>query len=143
MLTLVMLVAAILQGGTPSPARDTVNTIAKGADSGIDSARQVTVRTPEAWAALWREHAPDRAVPQVDFAREMVVGVFLGSRPTAGFGVEIVGTRQEGGALIVMYRETSPGRDSITAQILTAPYHLAAVPAFAGEVRFEQTAAKF
>ena len=58
----------------------------------------------------------------------MVVGVFLGSRPTAGFGVEIVSAREEQGALVVRYRETRPAADAIAAQVLTSPYHLVAVP---------------
>ena len=38
--------------------------------------------------------------------REMVVAVFLGSRPTAGYSVEIVGATDDGGVLVVQYRET-------------------------------------
>jgi hypothetical protein len=30
--------------------------------------------------------------------------------------------------------------DALTAQILTAPYHLAAVPKYDGEVRFQRVA---
>ena len=40
------------------------------------------------------------------------------------------------GTLVVEYVETAPSRDAITAQILTAPYHLAAIPKHDGEVRF-------
>ena len=58
----------------------------------------------------------------------MVVGVFLGGRPTAGYGVEIVGVREEHGALVVEYGETRPPAARITAQVLTAPYHLVRFP---------------
>ena len=34
--------------------------------------------------------------PKVDFATEMVVGVFLGSRPSAGFAVEILAVEEQG-----------------------------------------------
>ena len=40
--------------------------------------------------------------------------------------------------MIVQYVETSPGRDAITAQMLTSPYHLVAVPMHDGEVRFQK-----
>ena len=74
------------------------------------------------------------------FGKEIVVAVFMGSRPTAGFSVEIVSTRVDGVALVVQYRETRPARDAIVAQILTMPYHIAAVPKRAGvtDVRFEK-----
>ena len=123
---------ALLQGSGSVPIR----TIDKGQDSAIDSARQVTVDGPEEWAKLWREHAPNRPMPQVDFLRDIVVGVFLGTRPTAGFGVEITAGRKEGAGLVVQYRENRPPPGAIAAQVLTAPYHLVVVPKHS-EVRFE------
>jgi hypothetical protein len=128
------LLAACLQGSAMSAQPITID---KGAESAVDAPRQVTVRTLAEWQTLWRLHAPGRPVPEVDFARSMVVGVFLGTRPTAGFAVDIVGTRQDHGSLIVQYRETRPGRDTISAQIITAPFHLATIPRFDGDVRFE------
>jgi hypothetical protein len=77
----------------------------------------------------------------VDFSKEMVVGVFLGSRPTAGYTLEIVSATQDGGKLTVRYREASPPRDAITAQVLTSPYHIVALPFFPGEVKFEKAGA--
>jgi hypothetical protein len=129
----ILLLAALLQSGT-APMR----TLDQGNQSGVDEARQVVVRSASEWTALWRLHSPDRARPEVDFSREMVVGVFMGSRPTAGFEVEIRGTRESGGALIVQYRETLPAARAMTAQILTMPYHLVAVPTRSGEVKFEK-----
>jgi hypothetical protein len=87
---------------------------------------------------FWRGHSPDRTLPAVDFYQEMVVGIFLGSRPTAGYSVEIVRTLVRGGALVVQYVEKSPGRGDVTAQVVTMPYHLAAVLKHAGEVKFEK-----
>ena len=68
----------------------------------------------------------------------MVVGVFLGSRPTAGYSVEIVRTTEQPDGLVVEYREGSPARDMMTAQVITTPYHLVAVPKRTGEVKFEK-----
>lgn len=114
-----------------------MRTIAKGTQSDVEEPKMVTIRSAAEWAALWRTHAPDRSLPTVDFSREMVAGVFLGSRPTAGFQVEIVGVRNEPDALVVQYRVTVPGRDAVTAAVLTAPYHLVALPTRAVEVKFE------
>jgi hypothetical protein len=115
-----------------------VRTLDKGDISFTDSARQVTARTEAEWAAIWRQHAANRPEPTVDFSREMVVGVFLGSRPTAGNGVQIVGTRVDQGALVVEYRERRPARGDVTAQVVTSPYHLVALPVRQGAVRFEK-----
>lgn len=139
MMFVCLLIATALQAGAPVPA---VRTIHKGHESAIDSPRQVTARTPAEWARLWKSHSWDRQMPKVDFSKDMVVGVFMGSQPTAGHGVEIVGTRREGNTLVVEYRVMKPNRDAMTAQILTSPYHLAAIPKFAGEVKFQAAADK-
>ena len=102
MLSLIAAFLMTLQA--PAPIRS----IDKGLDSQMDAARQATVRTAAEWEALWRLHGGERTRPAVDFGKEMVVAVFMGSRPTAGFSVEIVGTRVDGPALVVQYRETRP-----------------------------------
>ena len=130
----VLLIVALLQ----SP--QTFRSIGRGPMSGIDEPRQVTVRTLADWTTLWRSHAPgSQPMPPVDFSRETVVGVFAGTRPTSGYGVEIVRAADVNGALIVDYVETRPAPGTVTAQVLTAPYHLVAVPKHDGEVRFQKT----
>lgn len=130
-----MLLVAVTLQGDGSPA---IRSLARGDQSNIDDTRQAVARTEAEFTALWRQHAPDRPAPTVNFSREMVVGVFLGSRPTAGFAVTIVGTREQNGALVVQYRETRPARGLVTAQVITSAYHIAALPARAGNVKFER-----
>ena len=130
---LVLVLAALLQSTPPA-----IRTVGKGPTSAIDEPRQVTVRSAAEWVALWKEHGANAPLPAVDFSREMVVGVFSGTRPTAGYGVGILRAAGDSGALIVEYVETRPSPDSITAQILTAPYHLAAMPKHEGEVTFKK-----
>jgi PrcB C-terminal len=114
-------------------------TIEKGEQSNIDQATQVVVRDAAAWRALWQRHAPDRPMPQIDFGKESVVAIFLGSKPTAGYNVTIVSTTEGGGALIVRYREARPAAGAITAQVITFPYHIVAIPKVtATNVRFER-----
>jgi hypothetical protein len=138
---LILLLAAWLQAGAPSATAHApmLRTIDKGFESNVDESKTVVVRDAAAWKTLWHGHAPNRALPAVDFSKEMVVAVFMGSRTTSGYDVTIQATREEGGALVVAYRDTMPARDAMTAQVITAPYHLAAVPMHAGDVRFEKT----
>src|SRR5262245_10653403 len=133
---LLFLLAALFQGAAAPSA--TMKSVDKGAMSAIESQRQVTVRTPEEFATLWKAHARDRKMPDVDFGSTMVVGIFLGSRPTGGYSAEIVGAEPDGNTLVVKYKETRPGRGVMTTQVLTAPFHLVAVPKFDGQVRFEK-----
>ena len=128
-----VLLAAILQATVP------MRSIDKGVMSNMDDGRQASARSTEEWATLWNLHAGERTRPNVDFSREIVVAVFMGTRPTAGFSVEIVGVRQEGQALVVSYKETRPSPDSVAAQVLTSPYHIVAVPrGSTTDVKFER-----
>ena len=119
-------------------AGDAVRTVDKGEQSNIDEAKQVVVRTEAEWTRLWQQHSPDRKRPAVDFAKEMVVGVFMGSRPTAGYNISIVSTFAKDGSVLVRYQESTPRPGALTAQVLTFPYHLVAVPKANGEVKFEK-----
>ncbi len=114
-------------------------TIEKGDQSNIDDAKQVLVRTEAEWTRLWLQHNPDRPRPAVDFSKEMVVAVFMGSRPNAGFSTAIVSATAANGALVVRYKETMPGPGSVSAQILTFPYHLVAIAkADVKDVKFQK-----
>ena len=132
-IALPLLIAAGQASGVP------MKTIDQGTQSRVDEARTVVVRSDEEWAKLWRAHAPEKPRPPVDFSHDMVLGVFLGTRPTAGYGVEIVGTgEQPADSFVVQYRVASPARDAMTAQVITTPYHLVAVPTHASAVKFEK-----
>jgi hypothetical protein len=127
--------AAMSAQAGPPPSR----TIEKGDQSNIDAAKQVLVRTDAEWTALWRQHSPDRPKPKVDFSKEMVIGLFMGSRSNAGFSTAVTTTTAANGALIVKYTETIPAQGAITAQILTFPYHLVAIPrSDVKDVKFEK-----
>jgi VWFA-related protein len=107
--------------------------------SGIDRGEQIVARTQGEWEAIWRRHAAGRPVPAVDFSRDMVVGVFLGSRPSGGFGVQITRIERVGDALVVTWAEQTPAPGQTAAQVMTAPSNLVTVPRHTGPVRFERT----
>jgi protease stability complex PrcB-like protein len=149
MLLAFTLAAALVQpppaagAAQPATTAPTMKTIDKGEHSNMDDAAQVVAKTAQEWQRLWQKHAPDRPRPAaVDFSKEMVLGVFLGSRPTAGYMVEIASATQSNGTLVVRYRESAPPRGAITAQVLTSPYHLVTVPFFPGDVKFEKEPAR-
>jgi hypothetical protein len=106
--------------------------------SGVDRAQQVVIRTDAEWQRLWRDHAPGRPAPAVDFTKQMVLAVFLGSRPSAGYGVQITDVQSAGSDLIVRWLETRPAAGTSSATVMTAPSHLVAVPRRDGAVRFEK-----
>jgi hypothetical protein len=115
-----------------------IRTVDKGVQSNVDNRLLASARTEAEWTTLWKRHNFDKPVPRVDFSKEMVVAVFMGSRPTAGFSVEIVAAAERDEKFVVGYRETQPAPGGITAQVLTAPYHIAAVPKFPLSIEFQK-----
>jgi hypothetical protein len=102
-------------------------TLAQGSNSHIMEPRQLVVRSAAEWQTLWKAHSPQPA-PVVDFSRSIIVGVFLGSRPTAGYEAAITAVKSQGGKAIVEYVEHRPEVGAIVAQVLTSPFHLVSIP---------------
>jgi uncharacterized membrane protein len=112
-------------------------TIAKGNDSHLVEPRRVGVRDPQAFAAVWAAHAGAAAAPpSVDFDERMVIAVFAGQRPTAGYDVDVRGVDRVGSTLVIDVHESQPDPSRVAAQILVSPYHVVTVPRDDGEIRF-------
>ena len=94
---------------------------------GLSAPARTVVRDPVIWADLWARAnahiAPVPKAPAVDFTKEMVALAALGERRTAGFSVEIVGARKEGGRLVLLVAEREPAKDAVVAAATTAPWH--------------------
>lgn len=126
----------VLLAQAPDPA---LVTIARGEFSGVSDAKETLVRTAAEWGALWKAHsASQAAAPAVDFSQEAVAAVFLGSRPTGGFRVEITGARREVDTLVIEYVERRPDPADIVTQVVTSPYHIVKIPRHNGTVRFQR-----
>jgi hypothetical protein len=111
--------------------------VARGSSSALDEPRTVVVRTADEWRTLWTSHTT-APLPRVDFSRLMVVGVFLGIRPTAGFSVRIQAVRRTSDGAVVEYAEQTPDPDAMTAQVLTAPFHMITIPRDIQTVEFKK-----
>jgi hypothetical protein len=67
----------------------------------------------------------------------MVIAVFIGERPTGGYGIEIESIDAYADRITVNIVETEPGPDELTTQALTYPYHIVTTEKTEMEVRFE------
>jgi hypothetical protein len=120
----------------PVPDPVPFKTLDAGLQSGLEQARNVVVRMPDEWKVLCAQYAEGRKCPAVDFSRSTVVGVFLGTRPTAGYAAEITRVERDGDTLVVTWREKKPGPGEMAAQMMTMPYLLVTVDRFAGPITF-------
>ena len=116
-----------------------LTTIAKGDASRIAERRRVLVRNPEEWTALWAAHAgPSETAPSVDFSSSIVAAAFAGERPSAGYGIDIVGAVEEEGGTRLLVEDRAPAAGTANAQILTSPFHIVSLALAPGELRWTE-----
>jgi hypothetical protein len=111
----------------------------KGLYAGIRTPTEKVMRTPTEWAALWRQAHANRtppAAPSVDFAKEMVIAVFMGQRSTGGYSIAIENVAFGEKEIRVTVREQTPPPDAIVTQALTQPFHMVVVRKSALPVKF-------
>jgi hypothetical protein len=133
-----ILAAIVLMTSMQSGPQAELETIVRDNMSNVEDAKQAVARTPAEWAALWRLHAGDQPAPKIDFTKRTVVAVFLGTRPSAGYAVEVSGTKPAGKTLIVEWSEHTPKPGNVSAQVMTSPSHLVSIPKFDGEITFQK-----
>ena len=112
--------------------------VAHGPLSNRATPSDVVMRTTDEWESLWRSLPTKQDPPSVSFAETMMVGIFVGNRPTAGYRVEVTGVRLDGDTLVVSWREVEPAAGAVVNQTVTTPFALAAVSRHEGPVRFEK-----
>ncbi len=103
--------------------------------NGAEKSEQHVLGTREEYEA-WFEQARRRYPPsaaEVDFAREVVLVVSAGRKPTTGYDIQVVRVvdlAQVLGAPVtcVLYRETAPGSGQGVGDALTYPVHMVKVP---------------
>lgn len=78
----------------------------------------------EAWNRAYGTRLTLPPLPEADFRRETLLAVFLATKPTGGYGLEVQGVSLEDGDVYVDIVETEPAAGAITTQALTTPWLL-------------------
>ena len=97
------------------------------AGGGPAAPAQRLVKDAKEWAGLWDQvtahRTPASKPPSVDFSKEMVAFAGLGSKPSGGWSIEIVGAREEEGKLRIFYAEKGPAEGAAATAVMTSPWH--------------------
>lgn len=120
---------------SPAPAQAHAGTSWSGDYSGGNEGNQ-TLRDEKSWRRLWRRLSKEPP-PPVDFKRQQVVVVFLGLRPSGGYGVEIVEVAPTAAQLVIRFRERTPSPEQPAPPGPTSPYALRVIERSDLPVRFE------
>ena len=76
----------------------------------------------QTWNIMNGNFVPVPAAPEIDFKRSKVVTVFLGQRPTGGYGIALASAKLEGSTLVVSANLRQPAAGAITTQVITSPF---------------------
>src|SRR5262245_51632419 len=96
--------ASLAKGGSGA-APIAFHSIAQGTASCIVAPQALVIQSAPTWQEFWGLHARSgRPPPPIDFATELVVGIFLGQQPTAGYRVQVVRVEEEDGEVRVIYQ---------------------------------------
>jgi PrcB C-terminal len=103
-------------------------TVQTGTQGGPEKAEQSVATTPEEWAKLWKNYrrnlVPAPALPEVNFEKEMIVAVAMGTKPSGGYAIAIKRIEKTDKGVVVHYRETAPAPGGIGIAVLTQPFHI-------------------
>lgn len=114
--------------GPDNGDRTPFQTLANEPYSGIDAKQNVVITDDKAWDRLWDETYkimdPKPAMPNVNFASETVIGVYLGMKSSGGYGIEVSKIIDTGKEYQVYIKEISPQKGAMSTMALTQPFHL-------------------
>jgi hypothetical protein len=117
-------------------------TLSRGLISGIQSPRSEVIRDEARYFTVWAEHAASvnrlSLPPRVDFSREMVILVAMGTQRSGGYLIEVVDVELRRGRLQVLVGEREPEPGTLQMQQLTQPYQWVALPLVHARVHFRE-----
>ena len=75
-------------------------------------------------ASDWHESIQGHDLPSIDFAKEMIIAICIGTKPSSGYGVQVRRIIAKKNQLEVEVDEWSPAPGEIVFFILTKPCHI-------------------
>ena len=117
---------------TPNPVAAPWRELGRGAQATGGDAPSFELATSAAqFENLWRRAygtmLSPPPLPEVDFGRESVAAVFLGTRTSGGYGVEVHNVALEGSEAFLDVAVTEPAPGALTTQALTNPWVMVAL----------------
>ena len=116
----------------PPGVKDSLHHILQEENSGLREAIRSVVRDSATWRQWWERVTADRRVrpqlPVVNFARDMLVIVALGTQSSTGYNVNVDSVTSSGRVSRVYVRVAGPGRGCVVGNAETSPVDVVRVP---------------
>ena len=115
--------------------------IHEGSYSAISDKRELIIYNEKEYQALMNDVYKNLdqmpKIPVVDFKKNSLVAVFIGSRSSGGYLVKIDSIIEASIYLVVSITETTPGKNCIVTDALTAPYVIVKIPKIEKKAEFK------
>lgn len=93
---------------------------------GVDGATFSIASSANMLLRLWNQGYGSRlnlpSVPVVNFQQESVIAIYMGQKPTGGYGIEINDVVMEDGEVYIDVNAYEPSADAFTTQAFTSPW---------------------
>lgn len=76
-------------------------------------------------------------IPEVDFSKFIVIGVFMGAKPSGGHSVNVEKIIRSSDLIKVYINEVYPGINCGTTDAITYPFQIIKVPIYSGNFKFK------
>ena len=110
-----------------------------GQVSPISEAKNTVARSFVEWQAFCgdRDQGMWAIGTGIDWSKQMLIAVAIGSRPSGGYAVEIDRVYRKGSHWEVHARESRPGQGTLQTAMLTAPFDCVVTANYPGKVVFK------
>ena len=101
----------------------------------IENANNIILTTEVEWISFCSSNGI-LEIPEIDFEKYMVAGVFLGVKPNPGYGVEITSIKKKNKTIFIKSLEYIPNPLEGYIQVVAYPYDIVLFPKIDGEIIF-------
>ena len=133
-----------------SNIQDSMETLSRGTmgspvslETGYEG--QIVISSQERFEELWKQMHQGigndlDAMPEIDFDRYTVLGVFMGEMPSSGYSIRISEiTPQDDGSLKAIVYRSEPGPTCMNLTVITYPHHIVKFKSYGREITIEST----
>ena len=112
--------------------------ILSGSHSNFEKKSFITIESIEKldsiYATLNKTRTPKYKTPKVNFDKEIVVGLFMGTKSSGGYAIKIDHIQSDGNYTAVFINETKP--TGMATSVITQPFYLARINKPTKPIRF-------
>jgi hypothetical protein len=113
----------------PIVQADEVNftVLAQGDNSDVALRRNYHIKSEYELRELWKLVREQQESPKIDFEKESVLAIFAGTRPAAGYSIQVTKVADTDKRMVSI-EVTMPGVSCLAEKTETAPYQIVTVP---------------